>query len=56
MDAGVGNVMNDPIYLDYNATTPLLPEVLEAELPYLREHLGNPSSSTCTASGRVAQL
>jgi cysteine desulfurase len=33
-----------PIYLDYNATTPLLPEVMEAMLPYLREHFGNPSS------------
>lgn len=36
--------MNDPIYLDHNATTPLLPEVVEAMLPYLREHFGNPSS------------
>jgi cysteine desulfurase len=34
----------DPIYLDYNATTPLLPEVVDAMLPYLREHFGNPSS------------
>ncbi len=34
-----------PIYLDHNATTPLLPEVVEAMLPYLREHFGNPSSS-----------
>lgn len=34
----------DPIYLDHNATTPLLPEVVEAMLPYLREHYGNPSS------------
>lgn len=33
-----------PIYLDYNATTPVLPEVLEAMLPYLRERFGNPSS------------
>src|SRR5262245_8699643 len=33
-----------PVYLDYNATTPLLPEVVEAMLPYLREHFGNPSS------------
>jgi cysteine desulfurase len=34
-----------PIYLDYNATTPLLPEVVDAMLPYLRSHFGNPSSA-----------
>ena len=34
-----------PIYLDYNATTPIVPEVAEAMLPYLQEHFGNPSSS-----------
>ena len=33
-----------PVYLDYNATTPLLPEVVDAMLPYLLEHFGNPSS------------
>ncbi len=33
-----------PIYMDYHATTPVDPEVLEAMLPYLREHFGNPSS------------
>ncbi|MGH9323979.1 MAG: cysteine desulfurase family protein [Vicinamibacteria bacterium] len=36
--------MSKPIYLDYNATTPLAPEVLEAMLPYLRDDFGNPSS------------
>jgi len=36
--------MSDPIYLDHNATTPLLPEVVDAMVPYLREHFGNPSS------------
>lgn len=36
--------MNDPIYLDHNATTPLLPRVVDAMLPFLREHFGNPSS------------
>ena len=33
------------IYLDYNATTPLDPAVVEAMLPFLREHFGNPSST-----------
>jgi len=33
-----------PIYLDYNATTPIRPEVLDAMLPCLRTHFGNPSS------------
>ena len=32
------------IYLDHNATTPVAPEVLDAMLPYLRQHYGNPSS------------
>jgi cysteine desulfurase NifS/selenium donor protein len=35
----------DPIYLDYNATTPLHPEVAAAMRPYLNQHFGNPSSS-----------
>src|SRR5712692_7853505 len=35
----------DPIYLDYNATTPIDPQVVEAMLPYLRDHFGNPSST-----------
>jgi cysteine desulfurase len=34
-----------PAYLDYNATTPVAPEVADAIEPYLREHFGNPSSS-----------
>ena len=33
------------IYLDYNATTPLLPEVLEAMQPYFSTRWGNPSSA-----------
>ena len=37
--------MSDPLYLDHNATTPLLPEVVDAMVPYLREHFGNPSSA-----------
>lgn len=34
----------DRIYLDHAATTPLDPRVLEAMLPFLRSHWGNPSS------------
>src|SRR6185503_14744452 len=34
-----------PIYLDYNATTPVDPAVLDAMLPFLRDHFGNPSST-----------
>lgn len=34
-----------PIYLDYNATTPIDPEVAEAMLPFVYQHYGNPSSS-----------
>lgn len=34
-----------PIYLDYNATTPIAKEVADAMKPYLYEHFGNPSSS-----------
>jgi len=34
-----------PIYLDYNATTPIDPAVVEAMLPHLRERFGNPSSA-----------
>jgi cysteine desulfurase len=41
------------IYLDYNATTPVAPEVLETMLPFLREQYGNPSSSH--AYGRNAR-
>jgi cysteine desulfurase len=41
-----------PIYLDYNATTPLDPGVVDAMQPFLREHFGNPSSAH--AYGRAA--
>jgi cysteine desulfurase len=36
--------MKQPIYLDYNATTPLDPAVVAAMRPYLEQHFGNPSS------------
>lgn len=56
----------DPIYLDYNATTPIDPAVVEELLPFLKEGFGNPSSShpygktakvaVELARGRVAAL
>lgn len=58
--------MSDPIYLDFNATTPVAPEVLDAMLPWLRGEYGNPFSShpfgrraaqaVATARGHVADL
>jgi cysteine desulfurase len=41
------------IYLDSNATTPLLPAVIEAMEPHLTTHFGNPASSH--AAGRRAR-
>jgi cysteine desulfurase len=37
--------MIKPIYLDYNATTPHDPEVIEAMRPFLESEFGNPSSA-----------
>lgn len=37
--------MKTPVYLDYNATTPVAPEVAQAIVPFLHEAFGNPSSS-----------
>lgn len=45
--------MSSPLYFDHNATTPLLAEVVDAMLPYLTTHFGNPSSAH--AYGREAK-
>jgi len=47
-----------PIYLDYNATTPVDSAVADAMLPYLYEHFGNPSSPHAygTATKRAIEL
>src|SRR5579863_7292947 len=59
-------LQHGPIYLDYNATTPVDPAVVEAMLPYLALHFGNPSSAHAygyiaheavdTARSQVARL
>lgn len=36
--------MKKPVYLDYSATTPVDPRVVDAMIPYLREDFGNPAS------------
>ncbi|MGE5161977.1 MAG: IscS subfamily cysteine desulfurase [Betaproteobacteria bacterium] len=36
--------MQLPIYLDYSATTPVDPRVVDAMVPWLRDHFGNPAS------------
>ena len=56
-----------PIYMDYGATTPVDPRVVDAMIPWLREHFGNPASRSHawgweaeeaveTARGEVAAL
>jgi cysteine sulfinate desulfinase/cysteine desulfurase-like protein len=46
-------IATKPVYLDYNATTPVDPDVLKAMLPYLNDEFGNPSSAH--ALGRRAR-
>ncbi len=45
--------MTDRAYLDHAATTPMRPEALEAMLPYLSDHFGNPSGGH--AESRLAR-
>ncbi len=48
IEAGAGcppGLENGPVYLDYNGTTPVDTRVVDALLPYLHTHFGNPSSS-----------
>jgi cysteine desulfurase len=49
----VCDMPDDPIYLDYQATTPLDGRVLEAMLPYLTTAFGNPHATS--HHGRVAR-
>jgi cysteine desulfurase len=44
-----------PIYMDYNATTPVDPGVLDTMLPYLREQFGNAASELHTFGQQARQ-
>ena len=46
----------ESIFLDYNGTTPIDPQVAEAMRPYIYEHFGNPSSSHMFGVGPKAAL
>ena len=45
-----------PIYLDYNASTPIDPLVAAAMRPFLEDHFGNPSSGHWAAAGAKAAI
>jgi cysteine desulfurase len=45
-----------PIYMDYNATTPVDPRVVEAMLPCMTEHFGNAASRTHAYGWAAARL
>jgi cysteine desulfurase len=47
--------MNYPAYFDYNATTPVDPQVLEAMLPYFGPHFGNAASRTHVFGARAEE-
>lgn len=44
------------VYLDYNATTPLAPEVIDAIAGSMRDHWANPSSNYTAGKGSKAAI
>ncbi|MEC8165579.1 MAG: cysteine desulfurase NifS, partial [Pseudomonadota bacterium] len=45
-----------PVYLDYNASTPVAREVADAMQPFLRQGFGNPSSRHWASAGLQESL
>ncbi|MFN8868178.1 MAG: IscS subfamily cysteine desulfurase [Pseudomonadota bacterium] len=45
-----------PIYMDYGATTPCDPRVVDAMIPWLREHFGNPASRSHAWGGEAEEV
>lgn len=54
-DSGPGNRPEQPIYLDYQATTPTDPRVVEVMLPFFTEAFGNPHSEEHEIGRRAAE-
>ena len=46
---------NEPIYLDYNATTPCDPRVVEKMLPYFSQWYGNPANGLHVQGRKAAK-
>jgi cysteine desulfurase len=56
MTVGHRGLTDGPIYLDYNATTPVDPRVVEAVYPFLAADFGNPSSAHAYATPAAQAL
>lgn len=54
LDGSLQSMSKDFVYLDYNASTPLAEEVLQAMLPYFTQNYGNPTSLSHSFSWAAA--
>jgi cysteine desulfurase len=54
--SNMNNIERPSIYLDYNASTPIAPEVISEMQPFLKESYGNPSSAHWASQGALSKL